>query len=117
MVLGHEPSGIVSALGDGVKNLKIGTHLTDLITVFYRRFFTEQTVWTNKMVFFPVFFEGDRVAIEPGVPCRMCQWCKEGRYNLCPDITFSATPPYHGGPFDYSDINLVDAKLSSFSSL
>jgi len=39
---------------------------------------------------------GDRVAIEPGVPCRMCDWCKEGRYNLCPDITFSATPPYHG---------------------
>jgi len=62
MVLGHEPSGIVSGLGDGVKHLKIG----------------------------------DRVALEPGVPCRICDWCKEGRYNLCPDITFAATPPYHG---------------------
>lgn len=62
MVLGHEPAGIVSALGEGVKHLKVG----------------------------------DRVALEPGVPCRMCEWCRNGSYNLCPDITFSATPPYHG---------------------
>lgn len=40
--------------------------------------------------------EGDRVAIEPGVPCRVCQFCKEGKYNLCPDIVFCATPPVHG---------------------
>ncbi|XP_036149781.1 sorbitol dehydrogenase [Monomorium pharaonis] len=39
---------------------------------------------------------GDRVAIEPGVPCRMCTFCKEGRYNLCKDIVFCATPPVHG---------------------
>jgi len=39
---------------------------------------------------------GDRVAIEPGVPCRRCQFCKEGRYNLCPDIAFCATPPFDG---------------------
>ncbi|XP_043261155.1 sorbitol dehydrogenase-like [Colletes gigas] len=39
---------------------------------------------------------GDRVAIEPGVPCRMCAYCKEGRYNLCKDIIFCATPPVHG---------------------
>ena len=39
---------------------------------------------------------GDRVAIEPGVPCRRCDYCKEGRYNLCPDIQFCATPPVHG---------------------
>lgn len=39
---------------------------------------------------------GDRVAIEPGVPCRMCTYCKEGRYNLCKDIVFCATPPVHG---------------------
>ena len=25
---------------------------------------------------------GDRVAIEPGVPCRMCKLCKTGVYNL-----------------------------------
>lgn len=39
---------------------------------------------------------GDRVAIEPGVPCRMCDFCKGGRYNLCPDVFFCATPPDHG---------------------
>jgi len=39
---------------------------------------------------------GDRVAIEPGVPCRVCTYCKEGRYNLCKDIVFCATPPVHG---------------------
>lgn len=39
---------------------------------------------------------GDRVAVEPGVPCRCCVDCKEGSYNLCQDIFFSATPPDHG---------------------
>ncbi|XP_067667647.1 sorbitol dehydrogenase-like isoform X2 [Haliotis asinina] len=39
---------------------------------------------------------GDRVAIEPGTPCRRCHQCKQGSYNLCPDITFCATPPDHG---------------------
>jgi len=40
--------------------------------------------------------EGDRVTIEPGVPCRRCDFCKGGRYNLCPDVVFLATPPVHG---------------------
>ena len=40
--------------------------------------------------------KGDRVAIEPGVPCRMCARCKSGRYNLCPKIFFCATPPDDG---------------------
>eukprot|EP00123_Amoebidium_parasiticum_P013074 comp21751_c0_seq1/m.30811 comp21751_c0_seq1/g.30811 ORF comp21751_c0_seq1/g.30811 comp21751_c0_seq1/m.30811 type:complete len:351 (-) comp21751_c0_seq1:364-1416(-) len=62
MVIGHEPSAVVVALGEGVTNLKVG----------------------------------DRVAIEPGVPCRRCDHCKTGRYNLCPDVTFCATPPVHG---------------------
>lgn len=39
---------------------------------------------------------GDRVAIEPGVPCRICDHCKNGKYNLCADIVFCATPPYDG---------------------
>lgn len=39
---------------------------------------------------------GDRVAVEPGVPCRYCKHCKSGKYNLCPDIVFCATPPVHG---------------------
>ncbi|KAJ5303673.1 GroES-like protein [Penicillium atrosanguineum] len=39
---------------------------------------------------------GDRVAIEPGVPCRHCDYCRSGSYNLCPDTVFAATPPHDG---------------------
>lgn len=39
---------------------------------------------------------GDRVALEPGVPCRHCPYCKDGKYNLCTDMRFAATPPYDG---------------------
>jgi len=39
---------------------------------------------------------GDRVAIEPGVPCKNCEFCKQGKYNLCADVIFCATPPCHG---------------------
>ncbi|KAA8612542.1 Tdh Threonine dehydrogenase [Pyrenophora tritici-repentis] len=35
---------------------------------------------------------GDRVAIEPGVPCRVCKACKSGTYNLCRNIRFAAAP-------------------------
>ncbi|EDO32810.1 predicted protein [Nematostella vectensis] len=62
MVLGHESSGVICAVGEGVSDLK----------------------------------EGDRVAIEPGTPCRTCSYCKKGRYNLCAKMNFCATPPYHG---------------------
>lgn len=62
MVLGHESSGIVTAVGESVKTLKVG----------------------------------DRVCMEPGVPCRRCTRCKEGKYNLCPDMAFAATPPIDG---------------------
>lgn len=39
---------------------------------------------------------GDRVAIEPGECCRLCSYCKEGKYNLCPEMSFCATPPVDG---------------------
>jgi L-iditol 2-dehydrogenase len=39
---------------------------------------------------------GDRVAVEPGYPCRKCEFCKTGRYNLCADVTFLACPPTNG---------------------
>ncbi|RAL39922.1 hypothetical protein DM860_008062 [Cuscuta australis] len=41
-------------------------------------------------------FPGDRVALEPGISCWRCDFCKEGRYNLCPEMKFFATPPVHG---------------------
>ncbi|KXS93318.1 hypothetical protein AC579_7162, partial [Pseudocercospora musae] len=62
MVLGHESSGIVSEVGDGVTTVK----------------------------------KGDRVAMEPGIPCRRCVNCKSGKYNLCPEMAFAATPPFDG---------------------
>ena len=35
---------------------------------------------------------GDRVALEPGKTCGHCEFCRTGRYNLCPDVVFFATP-------------------------
>lgn len=60
LILGHESSGEVVQLGEGVKSLKVG----------------------------------DKVALEPGVPCKNCFQCLDGKYNLCPDVAFHATPPY-----------------------
>lgn len=62
IILGHEVSGQVIAVGSEVTNVNVG----------------------------------DRVAIEPGTPCRNCRECMAGRYHLCPDLIFLATPPYDG---------------------
>lgn len=62
LVLGHESSGVIVALGPSVQK----HHL------------------------------GERVALEPGVPCGVCRECRTGRYNLCRDIAFFATPPVDG---------------------
>ena len=39
---------------------------------------------------------GDRVAMEPGKTCGTCEFCKQGKYNLCKDVVFFATPPVDG---------------------
>ncbi|TGE39144.1 NAD(P)-dependent alcohol dehydrogenase [Desulfosporosinus fructosivorans] len=44
---------------------------------------------------------GDKVALEPGITCGQCEFCKTGRYNLCPDVEFLATPPYQGCLMNY----------------
>jgi L-iditol 2-dehydrogenase len=44
---------------------------------------------------------GQRVSLEPGVPCRSCEQCLAGRYNLCPFVEFFATPPYDGAFSEY----------------
>ena len=67
LVLGHESSGTVVAVGDGVDDLPAGT----------------------------------TVAMEPGVPCAACEQCRAGRYNLCPDVQFFATPPVDGTFCEY----------------
>ncbi|MCC9176660.1 NAD(P)-dependent alcohol dehydrogenase [Arthrobacter sp. zg-Y750] len=67
LVLGHEASGTVAAVGPGVDPERIG----------------------------------QRVSIEPQKPCRKCGQCKQGRYNLCPDMAFYATPPVDGAFAEY----------------
>jgi L-iditol 2-dehydrogenase len=44
---------------------------------------------------------GDDVALEPGIPCRRCDYCWSDRYNLCRDLFFMGTPPDHGAFRDY----------------
>jgi L-iditol 2-dehydrogenase len=67
LVLGHETSGVVSALGEGVEGPAVGT----------------------------------RVAVEPQANCGHCEQCRRGRYHLCPDIVFFATPPIDGSFAEY----------------
>lgn len=43
------------------------------------------------------FKPGDRVCIEPGVPCGECEFCLSGHYKLCPDVDFMATQPNYRG--------------------
>ena len=45
--------------------------------------------------------KGDVVAVEPGCTCGKCEFCKSGKYNLCPDVRFLATPPYDGAFVEY----------------
>lgn len=70
LVLGHEVSGRITAVGAEVDPGRIG----------------------------------QRVAIEPQRPCRVCWQCKSGRYNLCPDMRFYATPPVDGAFCEYVTI-------------
>ncbi|RZQ64438.1 NAD(P)-dependent alcohol dehydrogenase [Amycolatopsis suaedae] len=44
---------------------------------------------------------GQRVALEPGVPCSTCTQCTIGQYNLCPQMRFFGTPPIDGAFCQY----------------
>jgi L-iditol 2-dehydrogenase len=48
---------------------------------------------------------GERVALEPGVPDMTCRECRAGRYNLCPNVRFFATPPINGAFANYVAIH------------
>ncbi|MCJ1308941.1 hypothetical protein MMC25_002596 [Agyrium rufum] len=37
------------------------------------------------------FQVGDHIALEVGVPCSSCSYCKRGRYNLCARMRFSSS--------------------------
>ncbi len=47
---------------------------------------------------------GERVAIEPGIPDGVCEQCRSGRYNLCPNVRFFGTPPIDGAFTNYVTI-------------
>ena len=45
---------------------------------------------------------GDQIVMEPGIPCRRCEYCKSGRYNLCSQMKFWASPPTQGVLCEYT---------------
>lgn len=67
LILGHELSGTIAAVGSAVDPARIG----------------------------------QRVAVEPQRPCGACKMCDQGRYNLCPQMEFFATPPIDGAFCEY----------------
>ncbi|MCP2333245.1 MULTISPECIES: alcohol dehydrogenase catalytic domain-containing protein [Actinoalloteichus] len=50
---------------------------------------------------------GQRVALEPQSTCDRCEQCARGRYNLCPNVVFFATPPVDGA---FAEYVVVDAR-------
>lgn len=40
--------------------------------------------------------KGERVTLEPCMPCGRCAECRQGRYNLCPEGRFPGSPPVDG---------------------
>jgi L-iditol 2-dehydrogenase len=39
---------------------------------------------------------GTLVAIDPNRSCGVCEWCREGNGNLCPNVRFIGAPPFDG---------------------
>lgn len=35
--------------------------------------------------------KGKRVAVDPAMPCYECEWCLDGKPNLCPNVRFAGT--------------------------
>lgn len=67
LILGHEGSGVVVGIGEGVSRWRVG----------------------------------NRVVMEPGIPCRRCEFCKTGQYHLCLDVAFMGVPPTNGLMTEY----------------
>ena len=45
--------------------------------------------------------KGQRVAVDPAMPCGACEWCLGGKPNLCPDIRFAGTGEVDGSLREY----------------
>jgi L-iditol 2-dehydrogenase len=50
------------------------------------------------------FSIGERVVVEPGIPCGLCAFCRTGRYNLCGEVKFLSAPPVDGTFCDYVSV-------------
>ncbi|MHB1133024.1 MAG: NAD(P)-dependent alcohol dehydrogenase [Chloroflexota bacterium] len=50
------------------------------------------------------FKPGDRVCLEPGIPCRVCAYCKRGEYHLCPNGVYQSGPHTDGFFQEYTAI-------------
>jgi L-iditol 2-dehydrogenase len=68
IIMGHEFSGTIAALGPGVTGLEIG----------------------------------QLVAVDPAIPCGVCEQCQHGHPNLCPQVRFCGTPPINGVFAEYA---------------
>jgi len=51
---------------------------------------------------------GRRVAVEPGIPCMACEWCRTGHYNVCEHMFFPGGPGCDGA---MREMMTVDARF------
>ncbi len=48
---------------------------------------------------------GQRVAVEPGIPCLECEFCRKGHYNVCLAMAFPGGPPNDGALCEYMAVH------------
>lgn len=48
---------------------------------------------------------GKRVAVEPGIPCLRCEWCRKGQYNVCLHMSFPGGPGFDGALREYMPVH------------
>lgn len=72
ITMGHEFSAWIAKLGDGVAKKA------------------------------PDLEVGQLVAVEPAIPCGVCEFCQHGHPNICPDVRFCGTPPIDGVFAEYA---------------
>jgi L-iditol 2-dehydrogenase len=48
---------------------------------------------------------GRRVAVEPGIPCLRCEWCRTGHYNVCRNMFFPGGPGCDGALCEYMAVH------------
>ncbi len=48
---------------------------------------------------------GKRVAVEPGIPCGDCEWCRRGQYNVCDRLFFPGGPGNDGALCEYMAVD------------